>query len=114
MAAEVLQGRQNDLRGFSWWGGATGFVTSMPPNSTLPDVVTGGICVSTLVGPRMPCKTTSTATRPRMMGARSLHTGGINTCRCDGSVGFISDSIDITTWGALGSASGGEVFTNPD
>jgi prepilin-type N-terminal cleavage/methylation domain-containing protein len=41
--AEVLQGRGNDLRGFTWWGGAAGFVTNMLPNSSEPDVVTGGI-----------------------------------------------------------------------
>jgi prepilin-type N-terminal cleavage/methylation domain-containing protein len=113
MAAEILQGRTDDLRGFTWWGGATGFVTFMPPNSTLPDVVTGGIC-RPLTMPRMPCTTTSTATRPRMMGARSLHTGGITTCRCDGSVGFIANSIDIVTWNGLGTARGGEVLNNVD
>ncbi|MEQ1830594.1 MAG: DUF1559 domain-containing protein, partial [Pirellula sp.] len=62
--------------------------------------------------PRMPCTTTSTATRPRMMGARSLHTGGINVARCDGSVSFIPDAIDFVTWNALGTAAGAEVFSN--
>ena len=108
MAAEQLQGRGLDLRGFSWWGNATGFVTFMPPNSTLPDVVTGGICLSTLI-PRMPCTTTSTAARPRMMGARSLHTGGVQVTYCDGHVAFISDSVNFVTWNALGTAAGGEV-----
>ena len=108
MAAEQLQGRANDLRGFSWWGNATGFVTFMPPNSTLPDVITGGICVSSLI-PRMPCTTASTPARPRMMGARSLHTGGVQVTYCDGHVAFITDSIDFTTWNALGTAAGGEV-----
>jgi prepilin-type N-terminal cleavage/methylation domain-containing protein/prepilin-type processing-associated H-X9-DG protein len=111
MASEVLQGRGTDLRGFSWWGNASGFVTFMPPNSTLPDVVTGGNCTPLTV-PRMPCTTTSTATRPRMMGARSLHTGGINVARCDGSVSFIPDAIDFVTWNALGTAIGAEVFTS--
>ncbi len=109
MAAEQLQGRGTDLRGFSWWGNATGFVTFMPPNSTLPDVVTGGNCTSTLVAPRMPCITTSTLLRPRMMGARSLHTGGVQVTYCDGHVAFITDNIDFTTWNALGTAAGGEV-----
>ncbi len=113
MAAEVLQGRQTDLRGFTWWGGASGFVTFLPPNSTLPDVVTGGNCTP-LTNPRMPCTTTSTATRPRMMGSRSLHTGGVNTTRCDGSVNFVSNTIDFTAWNALGTAAGGEVVTIVD
>jgi prepilin-type N-terminal cleavage/methylation domain-containing protein len=108
LASEVLQGRRNDLRGFSWWGNGTAFVTYLPPNSTLPDVVTGGNCVS-LTAPRMPCVTASTVNRPRMMGARSLHTGGINTARCDGSVGFVSNNIDLVAWNAFGTAQGGEV-----
>ena len=108
MAAEQLQGRGTDLRGFSWWGNATGFVTFMPPNSTLQDVVTGGNCTP-LVAPRMPCTTIATPARPRMMGARSLHTGGVQVTYCDGHVAFITDSIDFRTWNALGTAAGGEV-----
>ena len=33
---------------------------------------------------------------------RSRHPGGVNTVFCDGSVHFIQDSIDITTWRHLG------------
>lgn len=110
MAAEVLQGRRNDLRGFTWWGGASGFVTYLPPNSTLPDIVTGGICVS-LLNPLMPCTTTSTATAPRMMGARGLHPGGINVARCDGSVSFLTNNIDLVAWNSVGTSAGGEVVT---
>lgn len=110
MAAEHLQGRGTDLRGFSWWGNAGGFVTFLPPNSTLPDVVTGGNCTPS-ISPLMPCVTASTVTRPRMMGARSLHTGGINVCHCDGHVSFISNSIDLVSWNGQGTAAGAEVVT---
>src|SRR5262249_52911238 len=72
MASETIQGRGQDLRGFSWWGGAAGFTTYIGPNSTQPDVITGGIC-NPLVSPLMPCTTTSTPTAARLMGARSLH-----------------------------------------
>lgn len=107
--AEVLQGRLNDLRGFTWWGGASGIVTYLAPNSTNPDVVTGGICRA-MTNPLMPCTTRTTATRPRMMGARSLHAGGgVNGVRCDGSVTFFPDTIDYAVWNALGTARGGEV-----
>jgi prepilin-type N-terminal cleavage/methylation domain-containing protein/prepilin-type processing-associated H-X9-DG protein len=112
LASEALQGRGNDLRGFTWWGGAAAFTAYMPPNSTEQDVVTGGICVP-LVSPRMPCTTTSTTSRARLMGARSLHAGGgVNAVMCDGSVRFVRDSIDIITWRALSTARGGEVFTD--
>jgi prepilin-type N-terminal cleavage/methylation domain-containing protein/prepilin-type processing-associated H-X9-DG protein len=45
--------------------------------------------------------------------ARSYHPGGVNVCFCDGSVHFISDTIDLTTWQSLGSRGGGEVFQLP-
>ena len=64
MASEVVQGVGTDLRGFTWWGGAAGFVTYIAPNSSEPDVVTGGNCAS-LVNGNPPCTTVSTATRPR-------------------------------------------------
>lgn len=110
MAAEILQGRRNDLRGFTWWGGATGIVTYMPPNSTGPDVITGGNCVS-LTTPLMPCTTSTTAIRPRMMGARSLHTGGVQAVFCDGHVSFITNNIDYNAWNMLGTAAGAEIIS---
>src|SRR4051812_47798683 len=44
MVAEVIQGQGNALHGFTWWGGASGFVTFLAPNSTSPDVLIGGNC----------------------------------------------------------------------
>jgi prepilin-type processing-associated H-X9-DG protein len=42
--------------------------------------------------------------------ARSRHTGGVNVTLCDGSVRFISNSIDLGSWQALASQNGGEVI----
>jgi prepilin-type N-terminal cleavage/methylation domain-containing protein len=39
--------------------------------------------------------------------ARSLHTGGVHSLLCDGSVRFISENIDIATWRNLGDRSDG-------
>lgn len=111
LASEVLQGRLNDLRGFSWWGGASGFVTYLSPNSSAPDVITGGICRPQTT-PRMPCTTATTATRPRMMGARSIHAGGgVNCAFGDGRVSFIPDSVDYNVWNSMGTARGNEVVS---
>ena len=109
MASEAIQGRQNDLRGFTWWGGAAGFTAYISPNSSENDVITGGICVS-LQQPLMPCTTTSTNSRARLMGARSLHPNGVNASLCDGSVRFIPNSININTWRALSTSQGDEVI----
>jgi prepilin-type N-terminal cleavage/methylation domain-containing protein/prepilin-type processing-associated H-X9-DG protein len=45
------------------------------------------------------------------LAARSFHGGGVNIGFADGSVHFISDSIDLPTWQAMGSRAGGEVFS---
>ena len=43
--------------------------------------------------------------------ARSLHPGGANAAYADGSVRFISDSIDIATWRAMTTIAGGEILS---
>lgn len=45
------------------------------------------------------------------LAARSYHTGGVNVVRGDGSVTFVSDSIDAVTWRAFGTVAGGETVT---
>jgi hypothetical protein len=40
----------------------------------------------------------------------SQHSGGINVGLGDGSIRFVRDSINLTTWRQLGSRSGGEVI----
>lgn len=42
--------------------------------------------------------------------SRSYHTGGVNLCRVDGSVQFVSDDIDLVAWRSLATRKGGEVF----
>ncbi len=43
--------------------------------------------------------------------ARSYHPGGVNVSFADGSVKFIKNTINITTWNALGTKAGGEVIS---
>ncbi len=43
--------------------------------------------------------------------SRSWHPGGVNAARMDGSVGFVSEDIDLEIWRALGSIDGGEVIS---
>ncbi|MHC5538972.1 DUF1559 family PulG-like putative transporter [Singulisphaera rosea] len=43
--------------------------------------------------------------------SRSRHPGGVNSLMCDGSVRFAKNTVNITTWVALGSMSAGEVIS---
>jgi len=47
-----------------------------------------------------------------VVSARSLHTGGVNVLMGDGSVHFISDSVSLEFWRAIGSMAGGETVDN--
>ncbi len=46
--------------------------------------------------------------------AKSYHTGGVEVARCDGSTSFVSQTIDIVVWRALGSRNGGEAVGAPE
>jgi prepilin-type N-terminal cleavage/methylation domain-containing protein/prepilin-type processing-associated H-X9-DG protein len=43
--------------------------------------------------------------------ATSNHPGGVNVVFCDGSVKFVKDSIDLSTWWALGTRNGREIIS---
>lgn len=46
------------------------------------------------------------------IGARSYHAGGVNMVLCDGSVRFVRDSIDATSWARIGSRGDGLVIND--
>jgi len=48
-----------------------------------------------------------------LRGARGYHTGGINAARFDGSVSFISETVDFMTYANTFTASNGETNTLP-
>ena len=47
------------------------------------------------------------------LAARSYHTGGVNVLLCDGSVRFVSQTIELRTWQLMGSRADGQVFNMP-
>lgn len=80
------------VRCSSWIHGKdadTAFNTYPPPNSPVSDVVRNNW---------------------GFLGARSLHTGGVNATLGDGSVRFINQNIDLGLWRGLATRSGGEVI----
>jgi prepilin-type processing-associated H-X9-DG protein len=45
--------------------------------------------------------------------ARSRHQGGVNAAMCDGSVRFVSNTINLALWRVLATRDGGETLTEP-
>jgi prepilin-type processing-associated H-X9-DG protein len=42
--------------------------------------------------------------------ARSRHTGGVHVLLCDGSIRFVSNSVNLATWRGLATRAGNEVL----
>jgi prepilin-type N-terminal cleavage/methylation domain-containing protein len=105
LAAELIQGQRDDLRGFSWWHGGTYFTTFLGPNSPEPDRPNQN-CRN--VPPNPPCAAPTTAF-PAMLAARSRHAGGVQALLGDGSVRFVSQNIHLGTWRALSTLAGSDI-----
>jgi prepilin-type N-terminal cleavage/methylation domain-containing protein/prepilin-type processing-associated H-X9-DG protein len=103
--SETVQGQDGDLRGFAWWNGGAHFETLIPPNSSLPDRVEQN-CIPTNI--RNPPCTIVGAVNPRSIAARSRHPGGVGASFCDGSVRFVSNTINLDTWRSISTNRGGE------
>ncbi len=84
------------------------FSTMEGPNTSVSDRVY--TCRST-TWPRSPCVSITTGPNARIY-ARSYHTGGVQSVLADGSVRFISSTIDLATYRALGTRNGTEVISD--
>jgi prepilin-type processing-associated H-X9-DG protein len=106
--SETVQGEDDDLRGFTWWGWSAGFETYVTPNASDPDILYGAIyCNPTGTNP--PCNGNSGGNVVKA-GARSHHPGGVNATMCDGSVHYVVDDVDLTVWRAASTTQGGETY----
>ena len=105
LASELIQGQGHDLRGCTWWGSGSGFVTSLRPNDSAPDLSWSDGSWCSPDKPNPPC---AFRTSVYVFGARSRHPGGVNAALCDGSTRFIDDEIEPATWQALSTTTGRE------
>jgi prepilin-type N-terminal cleavage/methylation domain-containing protein len=112
---EVRQGQRKDLRGFTWWGPATAGETFFPPNTTSPDAIQyapgDGTGYCDPAPPNPPC-VGPTGAYPYIVSARSNHSGGVQVVLGDGSVHFITNTINLQVWRNLGSTHDGSPLGN--
>jgi prepilin-type N-terminal cleavage/methylation domain-containing protein len=107
LVAEVVQGEERDLRGFSWWGDASSFTTYLAPNSLQPDRIYTSYYCNNKPEKNLPCAVSS-GSNPTMFASRSRHPGGVQVALGDGSARFFRQNIDLNVWRALSTSQGGE------
>jgi hypothetical protein len=105
MLSEVIQGQRHDLRGNTWWATGSGFVTSLRPNDSAPDLSWSDASWCDPNPSNPPC---SYRTSVYVFAARSRHTAGVNVVFCDSSTHFLANTIDPAVWQALSTTRGGE------
>jgi prepilin-type N-terminal cleavage/methylation domain-containing protein/prepilin-type processing-associated H-X9-DG protein len=101
-AAPAVSVLHSNGKQWAWYSHSNSlFNTAAPPNWKIPDNAGGagvggaGWAWDSCIG---------------IVPARSKHTGGVNVCMADGSVRFVSDSINLYTWQCLGNAKDGQVL----
>ncbi|MBQ9813108.1 MAG: DUF1559 domain-containing protein [Thermoguttaceae bacterium] len=110
---EILKGSENRYLGRTWTSrmGCAHISFNCTPNSSSPDWLLNlsGFCLPGTDDQdvHMPCIPDPYGTAGCMAFARSRHAGGCNVVMCDGSVRFMSDTTDETTYHQLGSIKDG-------
>ena len=117
--AEYLKGitYMQDVRGFFYTNraGCQFLYATLGPNSHAPDNLLNlvGFCPSNgssnHPADNLPC--TSGSTSVNYASPRSRHARGVNTVFCDGSVHFVQDDIDASTWRNLGWIADGQAVS---
>jgi prepilin-type N-terminal cleavage/methylation domain-containing protein/prepilin-type processing-associated H-X9-DG protein len=100
--------RQNE-----WWGPQPE-VQSAWRAAALPVTASGAPAPPVAPG-RIPAQYTqdSNGHKQQHIAARSRHNGGVNVSRCDGSVDFVSDNIDLHVWRSLCTAAADDIVSGP-
>jgi len=103
-------GATADFRGIIWTDqeGRPFVWCELPPNSNLPDVMYPNQCQDNPLQNR-PCIDSSDQML-RTVASRSMHVGGVQILLGDGSVRFVSQNLNLATWRAMATISGGEVL----
>jgi prepilin-type N-terminal cleavage/methylation domain-containing protein len=116
MMAEVIQLLEMDTQ--STWGGTPGDIAIsrggqtfngwLPPNSTDPDQVAGADPPESVLNGIPKCDFIGSDYKLQTFVSRSHHKEGVQSLFCDGSIHFISDSIEPLNWRALSTANAGD------
>ncbi|TWU20082.1 hypothetical protein Pla52o_45960 [Novipirellula galeiformis] len=110
--SEIIKLSGYDYRGAWSYTEGSHYQHDRTPNTRIPDEVRNGMCTTADANhPEAPCIGTynNHATRNILLSARSRHPGGVQVLLMDGATRFISESVNLQTWQALGTTAGYEV-----
>jgi prepilin-type N-terminal cleavage/methylation domain-containing protein len=85
----------------------TGISHTFTPNYVIPMTVGSRIVDCDFTSSRLGF--TITSPTYTVFTSRSYHTGGVSSTLMDGSVRFVSSSVDLSVWRAFGTRAGGEI-----
>lgn len=98
-----------DSRGMLHYAEGPLYQCNYTPNSSMPDEIRSDLCVNVSEAPCDGNMFSSWRPRALIMTSRSAHSNGVNLMLGDGSSRFVSDSVTLSVWQALGTPQGGEV-----
>ncbi|MEX0643517.1 MAG: DUF1559 domain-containing protein [Pirellulales bacterium] len=108
LVSELLVGFECTIRGVHSYDEGPVVMFDLSPNNPTPDLTRW---CSRKDPPHASCVKITTLNMVRHT-SRSNHPGGVILGLCDGSVRFVSDSVDVATWNAVATPDGGEVVAN--
>jgi prepilin-type processing-associated H-X9-DG protein len=111
----VLQSMGASNFSAKWEPNAQGQGVDPETNQTQPKKDRIAMCDSQGIPPLDPLSCISNRLDDQVWSAaRSRHQGGVNAAMCDASVRFVTNSIDLLAWRAMGTRDGGEsISTQP-
>ena len=112
LISEVRKCPGHDLRGVPWGTDYCFYNHDRSPNNLIDDEIRGGTYNFCNPCPGVPCvgAHTTNSQDQAIISSRSSHPGGVQTLLADGSVRFISENLDLTTWWNLGMPADGQVL----
>lgn len=121
LTAELINGQGCTVRGLHTYDEGPVVMQDYHPNDPTPDLVRWCDAKDSHTTNRQaPCLHASgnrgTLSKLNMIlhTARSPHPGGVQVTFCDASARFISDSLDLQVWQAIGTPDGEEIATHAD
>ncbi len=106
--SEIISGpnASGDVRGMWWYTFGSSYEHKNTPNTPFDTMNNFSGTLPLCDATKVKCNMNAPDWKVMCFAASSYHPGGVNVGLVDGSVAFVSESINVATWQALGSIDG--------